>query len=512
MTLLAPQWLWLFALFGYYLFYLFKSDRLALNKKTLALALAVIFAVIALSRPALQRQPSTMIQRGEDIILALDLSYSMRADDIKPNRLERAKSLIKALIRAEKEDRFGIIAFTTNAILLSPLSEDDTLLLELFDRLDEQLITTKGTSILPVLKLARKMSRAPKLKVILFSDGGDNESYATEAAYAKEHDMRVSIAMIATPSGATVTLPDGKLLEDSGGDIVITRANPAVAALAHASGGKYIDDASLAALLDITQGGEANFQSKKRIVGYFELFYPFIALSLLFTMLALTTLGTRLFAPLLAFLTLLGVDASASMFDFYHLSNANDDYTHKRYKAAAANFLAIDSPKARFNAAGSYYKAGEYEKALALYLSLKSGDARFKSAIFFNAANCYIRLRAFQKARDMLLQSLALYPTQEAKENLLALINAEEQERSVSGRQKGKKRVNEAAAKNSQASKKRKEGGSSNMQVDAQAGNGAQGKKIQGDPRLNFAASKSRLSSKQYELINKRSVHEVKPW
>ena len=82
---------------------------------------------------------------------------------------------------------------TTNAIILSPLCDDDTLLLHLFEGLDEALIMTRGTAVMPLLELARKMSRSPEPLLLLLTDGGDEASYEKEARYAKEAHLHVNV-------------------------------------------------------------------------------------------------------------------------------------------------------------------------------------------------------------------------------------------------------------------------------------------------------------------------------
>jgi Ca-activated chloride channel family protein len=211
----------------------------------------------------------------------------------------------------------------------------------------------------------------------------------------------------------------------------------------------------------------------------------------------------------------IAVSADAGMLDYYHLKRAEAAYERGDYEKAAESFSALDGRDARYNAANSYYKAGKYEKALALYGTVRSSDPDFKAALYFNMANCYIRLQEFEKAREQLLNSLTLRYDREADENLRFIAKAEEQDHLITGRQEGKKRAQESEAESSDASKKRKEGGGSNQPSDADAAKGAggEGKKAKADPRLSFSKEgEERLSSRQYELINQRSINETRPW
>ncbi|MEA1920963.1 MAG: VWA domain-containing protein [Campylobacterota bacterium] len=494
MSFLSLGWLWLFLPLGLYLFHSHVNNRLLLNRKNIPMMIAMIFIIIAMSRPALEKEPVSIAQEGNDIIIAIDLSYSMYADDLKPTRLEYAKQLLHDLIASDHKDRFGIIGFTTNAIILSPLSDDSELLLHLFSGLDETLVMTKGTAIMPLLKLARKMSKSKDPTLLVLSDGGDAEHYKKEAAFAKAQGLHVNILMLASERGATIEKSDGSLLNDSDGNIVVTSENRAIKALSDASDGEYLSQPDLHDVRNLLAKKQTHdFESEKKVMEYREFFYLFIFLAIASALLAFTTLslypkGTS------SFLTAYARRALIALLLVFGIS------------------LDADDNKLHYNHANMLYNDGHYDKALSLYKSVKSSDPLFKSQVYFNMGNCLIRLQEYDKARVMFVKSLTLVDDIEARENLLALFYAQEQDHLITGRQKGKKRVQESSAENSKSDKK-KQGGGSNMDVSADAsGGGDEGKKVKSDPRLSFSKSKNRLSSKQYELINQRSVHESKPW
>ncbi len=514
MSFLAPQWLWLAVPLTFYLLHRYRKKNLLLNRKTSLILAAMVFVILAMMRPAIAQKPRDITQEGHDVILAIDLSYSMHANDLSPNRLAYAKKLLRELVSANTRDRFGIIGFTTNAIVLSPLSDDSALLLHLFDRLDEELIITKGTAVMPVLKLARKMSQSPDAVVVLLTDGGDNEAYSKEAAFAKAEGLHVSIALLASNQGATITTAQGNVLEDSEGNIVITRANHAIDALAKVSGGSVVQlpqASDIAAILH--QSDRYDFKQQQKLVSYTEFFYLFIVLALMAAMAAFTNISQKIMQRLMALLLFFGISANAGILDGYYLRSAHEAYKNQRYLEAAHYYERIAKKAAQFNAANGYYKAGEYEKALLLYATIKSADATFKAAVYFNSANCYIRLKEFAKARDMLMRSLTLVDDAMAKENLLALLGVEEEQRMITKRQKNNTSAPAMPQEKSKNSN-HKEGGGANMDVVADAASGSSNKeeKMHGDARLSFSNTKGRLSSRQYELINQRSVHESKPW
>ena len=296
MTLLLPQWLWLYAFWGIYLLYRRKTGTgPVLNTRSVMLSAAFILAVAALCRPVLPREPVEIERRGSDVIFAVDLSRSMQATDIAPSRLEAAKTLLASTVRADENNRFGVIAFTTNPIILSPLTRDDELLLHLFSGLDPSLVMTRGTHISEALKLAGKLSRAEHPIVVLLTDGGDELGYEQEAAWAKARGLVVDVVLLATAGGGTLKAEDGRLLRNEEGGIVVTARNGAIKRLAETTNGVVIDGNDAAALAAaVAEQGETAEKSKTKVVLYRELFYYPLAAALLFAMLGMTDLILRL--------------------------------------------------------------------------------------------------------------------------------------------------------------------------------------------------------------------------
>ncbi|MBD3798942.1 MAG: VWA domain-containing protein [Epsilonproteobacteria bacterium] len=476
------------------------------------LLFAVAMLLLALSRPVLSEKPVTVEEAGSDVILALDVSYSMHASDVAPSRLEAAKEVLSRIVHSDKRDRFGVLAHTTSAIVLSPLTKDTELLLHLAASIDESQIITKGTSVMSALKLARKMSHARNPLVLLLSDGGDELSYDKEAAFAKQNGLKVCIVMLASTVGSTLPSEEGSL-KDENGHIVISSRNDAINTIAEQSGGKVIDGADVDAIIEwIERERGGDFVGTTTVARYQELFYLPALLALIALVMAYTTVWERVAKTIAPLLALFGLSAHAGWLDYPYIKAGQYDYAHRNYERSAQWFSHVDSPKAQFNRASALYKAGKYQEALGLYRQIRSSDPFFKSIVFYNIGNCHIRLGEFENARQALLKSLTLHYTKVADENLRAIGRAEEQKTLSVRREKNDKF---SADENQPVgeSKRGKEGGGSNMQSDiASFGAGDGQKKTEGDPRFSTSQGKASLSSKQYELINQRSVHETKPW
>ena len=131
MTFLAPEYFWLVIVLLLMMLYRKKKKEHTMAKHTrqklLLLYLSLIMMILALARPALDKGVIKQEFEGSEVVIALDLSYSMQAEDIKPNRFEASKAFIKELIQQRVHERFALLGFTTNAIILSPLSSDDDL-------------------------------------------------------------------------------------------------------------------------------------------------------------------------------------------------------------------------------------------------------------------------------------------------------------------------------------------------------------------------------------------------
>ncbi len=504
MTLLYPQFFWLLLLLAP--IFIKKSFK-EIGFVAYGYIFTFLFIVIALTRPVLEQEPLKSEQVLSDVIIAVDLSYSMNATDILPSRLEKAKEVLQTIVKSTQNSRFGVIGFTTNAIVLSPLTEDSELLFHLFNSLEHKLIVTKGSSVLPALELSRKMSKSKNLSVVFLSDGADEPSYVKEAQLAKESGLYVNVLMIATQMGGTINLENGELLKDDKGDIVVSRENSAIATIASQTNGVYTQDVNTL-LNALEEQKNRAFKTQTSIVQNREFFYFFVVVALLLFLVTTTTLKRYVIAYLLFF----GVSLDASLLERVHENIAKSAYEKSDYKTAMEHYGKIEDARAYYDLACAEYKEGAYEKALESFMRVKSSDVKFKSELFYNMGNTLIRLKEYKKAREAFIKSLTLMYSKEAEENLHFIQDVAEEKTATTGQQKTKN--NSEIAKQQESNKKQKEGGGSNMEATANASSGASDadKKTKNEGMLNLSGGKAKLSSKQYELINKRGTNEQKPW
>ncbi len=196
------------------------------------LVLAVVCLILALARPQWGFDWEEMKQRGLDIIVAIDTSKSMLAEDIKPNRLARAKLAALELMQRARSDRLGLVAFAGTAFLQCPLTIDDAAFRQSVEALDVNIIPQGGTAIAEAIETAlTAYKEGDNYKVlVLFTDGEDHDSGALEAAEkAAKEGMRIFTIGIGTAEGELLRIKDAKgnsdYVRDEQGNVVKSHLN-----------------------------------------------------------------------------------------------------------------------------------------------------------------------------------------------------------------------------------------------------------------------------------------------
>jgi Ca-activated chloride channel homolog len=232
--------------------------------RSLMLLGAAALFIAALARPVNDRGEIKVQNSTIDIIAAFDISRSMFATDIYPNRLALAKRKFDAFLKDVNETRVGVIGFSSRAFMVSPLTEDFSTLRYLVNNMNTDSVSLRGTDILQALKQTDALlGGSDKKALLLFTDGGDRKHFDKEIAYAKAHNIVVFIYNIGTKKGGVIPTARGAMT-DNEGHIVVVHRNDAIKALALQSGGAYLryslrrnDIASLAAAI------KARFTARK---------------------------------------------------------------------------------------------------------------------------------------------------------------------------------------------------------------------------------------------------------
>ena len=215
------------------------------RKKIRLLVWGLIFLMIALAQPRWGFQWEDLQQRGVDIVVALDVSNSMLATDIKPSRLERAKHKVADLLRMLKGDRVGLVAFAGTSFLHCPLTLDYQAAEMFLGALDTDLIPVQGTALGHAINTSINAFSTVEKKskvIILITDGEDHEGTALKALQlAQQEGVKIFVIGIGQEEGVPVPDPSGGFKRNRSGEIVLSKINePLLEKIAVESGGTYV--------------------------------------------------------------------------------------------------------------------------------------------------------------------------------------------------------------------------------------------------------------------------------
>jgi Ca-activated chloride channel family protein len=251
--------------------------------------LAFMFFVIGLARPQIGAKLSERKIKGAEIMICLDVSNSMLAEDYSPNRLERAKMAISSIVDKLRDDRIGLIIFAGTSFVQLPVTTDYVSAKMFLSSIDAGSIPVQGTAIGDAIHTAIKSFSAQSEKsrvIILITDGENHEDDAVAAA-KEAGDSGIKIYTIGVGSTQGQPIPvDGQLLTDKDGNIVVSKLDEAVLRkVAAAGGGAYVhagnDEFGLNPIIDDIRRMEGEEFSSVVFEQYDEQYVYFFALALL---------------------------------------------------------------------------------------------------------------------------------------------------------------------------------------------------------------------------------------
>ena len=212
--------------------------------KTICMTFIFVFLFLALTRPQWGYNWEDIKQEGVDIIIALDVSRSMLAEDIKPNRLERAKRKIADLLNMLKGDRLGLVAFAGTSFVQCPLTLDYSAARIFLNAIDTDLIPIQGTALGDALRKSIKAFRTEEKKSKAITDGEDQSGLALEAAKeAREAGVKVFTIGIGKEIGAPLPNPDKSrgFLKNKEGEVILTKLDETtLQKISLETGGSYV--------------------------------------------------------------------------------------------------------------------------------------------------------------------------------------------------------------------------------------------------------------------------------
>lgn len=266
--------------------------------KNIFLILALVSLTIAIANPQTDAQTAKVKIKGAEIIIALDISNSMKAEDISPNRLEKAKLEIMQMLRKMKNDRVGLIVFAGKAFIPVPLTTDYAMIRMYLKGIDTDLISTQGTDMGAAISLATKSFSEDGKKnktLIVITDGENHEENAVEVARkAYEQGITIHTIGLGKQEGVPVPITDRygrkEYRKDKEGNVIVSRLNESLLhEIAAAAKGQYVRASNYGLGLDriydnLKQMEKQEFQEKE-VVDYEDNFQLFLWIALGFLIL-----------------------------------------------------------------------------------------------------------------------------------------------------------------------------------------------------------------------------------
>ena len=253
-------------------------------------SIGFFFFVIGLSRPQIGAKLKEHETKGAEIMIALDVSNSMLAEDYSPNRLERAKLAISRLVDKLRDDRIGLIVFAGNSFVQLPITTDYVSAKMFLNTISTESVPIQGTAIGEAINTAIRSFSAQSEKsraIIIITDGENHEDDPVAAAVqAAEMGIRVFTIGVGSPEGKPIPM-DGGLLKDRDGNIVVTRLDESVLQeVAKAGNGLYVragnSEFGLNPIIDDIRRMEDERYSSIVFEEFDEQFMYFMAIALFF--------------------------------------------------------------------------------------------------------------------------------------------------------------------------------------------------------------------------------------
>jgi len=266
--------------------------------KIVTIALGLSFLIIALVNPKMGTKLKTIKRQGVDIVFALDVSKSMLAEDIAPNRLEKSKQLISKIIDKLGSDRVGIIIYAGNAYPLLPITTDHAAAKMFLQNANPDMVSSQGTAINEALKLAKSYfddDEQTNRYLFVISDGEDHEENVNYIAdEATKEGIKIYTIGVGTVKGGPIPLKrEGTLIgykKDREGEVVITQLNDKILkTIANDGKGEYLYGNNTTKTVDyidelLLAADKKEFETKQ-FSDFKDQFQWFIGLGILFLVL-----------------------------------------------------------------------------------------------------------------------------------------------------------------------------------------------------------------------------------
>ena len=458
-----------------------SANTLTLQARNALFMLMAFFIIVALAGPVIPDGEVEVKAKSADIMIALDISDSMLAQDVYPNRLKSAKQKAMQFLKLAPNERMGVIAFAKNSYLVSPLSFDHNAVGFLLRQLSTDFITEKGTNLMSMLQVVdTSIKKDSKKYLLILSDGGDTHDFSEEIDFAKEKNIAIFILGIGTTKGAPIKMENGEFIKKDG-KIIVTKLNENIADLATKTGGVYIEnvksDEDIKVMLqEIESHSKKKELKSQKIERFIPLFYFPLGFALVLLLIATSSMSKRenisLPSAFLLF-TLLFTNQSleAGVLDFMELDKAKKAYEKGEYETSQKLYTkyaqGTHNAQSLYNAGNAFYKQKKYDEAIKLYERSSFTENTLQAKNDANMGNAYAKkgdLKSLEKAVEAYEKSLKLQEDKQTRENLEVVKKAikqqkqkKEQKNKQQKKQDKKKRQDKKQQKKQENKKESKE-------------------------------------------------------
>lgn len=393
-------------------FLLALPTRTASRRLLNLLLVGWVLAIVALAGPVWEKTPQPVHEREDALVIILDLSRSMYAIDVKPNRLVAARRKLQDMLALRQEGVTALIAYAGDAHTVAPLTDDARTISTLIPAIAPEIMPAPGSQLAPALTLAVQLfadAGVTSGRILLLTD--EIRDVAESQAIARQHrtNFPISVMSVGSSDGAPIDgsllLRDGGYLKDAQGNLVIPRVDlAAIRAFAAVAGGRYspmtLTDEDLAYLLaaDSIAMDAAYQQSERNFDAWFEQ-GPWLILLLLPLAALAFRRGWLWSLPLL--LLLPQPQAEASVWD--DLWTSRDQQAQQALQAGDAA-TAAELFKDESWQAAARYRSEDYAGAAEHYAQQQTADARY------NLGNTLARLGKLEDAIDAYEEALQANP------------------------------------------------------------------------------------------------------
>ena len=454
-------------------------------------ALACLLVIFALAGPTWERLPSPVFRNDAALVIALDLSMSMDANDIKPSRLAKARFKITDILKQRKDGQTALIVYAGDAFTVTPLTEDTETIASQLSALTTDIMPSQGSDTTLALKKSVELLKQAGLQrgeILLVTDGANfDNTVDTVNALANYH---LSILGVGTAEGAPIKKIDGGFVKDKQGNIVVPKLNGnELSRLAQKGDGRYkrisSNDSDIEHLINHWDNPNEKGENADNnlLIDQWNEKGPW----LLLLVLPLAALQFRKGLLSIAILVILPFPNTSQAFEWNDLwksqnQQAQKDFSQQNYQQAAKQF---DNSQWK---AAAQYKAGEHQQAADTLQDEQSADG------LYNKGNALAKAGNLPEALKAYDQSLQKEPN-----NADAKYNKEQVEKALE--QQKKDQQDQDNKDNKDSEKKESEENSENKDQ--------QGKDQQGE-NSEQSDEKSEAEKKESESAEKKKAEENK--